>query len=308
MSRLPIRLRLALFFAAAAAVLLTAVGGFGYLRLADGLVPGPRPRAAAAGPGPDRPGEPARTRRSPTSPGTGFIERGESFAEVVTPAGPAGASRRRRCDDRPLLTPAEAATGGARARSPSTAASAPGSRRAGPAPRHAVHPRRPRASCWSWATPARTGWRTLRTGARPAAGRDPAAGAPHVPRCVRRRRRRAASGRGDATPRRRSSPRAIPALRLPDPGRGRRDRPSRGHAQRAAGPGRGGPSSGSARSWRTRATSCAPRSPCCGPSSSWRSGARDPRPSWPRRSARREVEVDRLQRLAEDLLLLAQAG
>ena len=37
MSRVPIRLRLALVFAAGAAVLLTAVAGFGYLRLSDGL-------------------------------------------------------------------------------------------------------------------------------------------------------------------------------------------------------------------------------------------------------------------------------
>ena len=36
MSRLPIRLRLALSFTAAAAVLLTAVGAFGYQRLAAG--------------------------------------------------------------------------------------------------------------------------------------------------------------------------------------------------------------------------------------------------------------------------------
>jgi two-component system, OmpR family, sensor kinase len=85
-TRVPIRLRLALAFAAAAAVLLTAVGGFGYLRLASGLshdldlelrqraqdliLPVGRPHASLA-----------------RLAGTGFVEHGESFVEIVTPTG-----------------------------------------------------------------------------------------------------------------------------------------------------------------------------------------------------------------------------
>jgi two-component system, OmpR family, sensor kinase len=85
-TRVPIRLRLALCFAAAAAVLLTAVGGFGYLRLSAGLShqldlelrqraqdlirPVSRPHASL-------------TRLA----GTGFVEHGESFVEIVTTTG-----------------------------------------------------------------------------------------------------------------------------------------------------------------------------------------------------------------------------
>ena len=106
MSRLPIRLRLALFFAAGAAVLLTAVAGFGYLRLSDGLsqdldrelrqraqdliVPVSRPGTSLEG-----------------LAGTGFVERGESFAEVVAPSGRLVQSTST-LHDRPLLSPAEA--------------------------------------------------------------------------------------------------------------------------------------------------------------------------------------------------------
>ncbi len=86
MNRVPIPIRLALFFATAAAVLLTAVAGFGYARLASGqshdldlelrqraqdlVVPVSRPDASLT-----------------DLAGTGFVERGESFAEVVTPSG-----------------------------------------------------------------------------------------------------------------------------------------------------------------------------------------------------------------------------
>lgn len=86
MRRLPIRLRLAVLFTAAAAVLLTAVAAFGYERLASGLshdldlelrqhaqdliLPVSRPGARLSG-----------------VTGRGFVERGESFAEVVTPDG-----------------------------------------------------------------------------------------------------------------------------------------------------------------------------------------------------------------------------
>ena len=107
MNRVPIRIRLALFFSAAAAVLLTAVAGFGYARLASGqshdldlelrqraqdlVVPVSRPDASLT-----------------DLAGTGFVERGESFAEVVTPSGQlldATPTLHRR----PVLTDAEAA-------------------------------------------------------------------------------------------------------------------------------------------------------------------------------------------------------
>jgi signal transduction histidine kinase len=112
MKRLPIRLRLALFFAAAAAVLLTAVAGFGYVRLADGLsqdldrelrqraqdliVPVSRPDSSLE-----------------DLAGRGFIERGESFAEVVSPSGRL-LQATSTLHGQPLLSPAEAAraTGG----------------------------------------------------------------------------------------------------------------------------------------------------------------------------------------------------
>ena len=106
MSRFPIRLRLALSFAVAAAVLLTAVGAFGYLRLSSGLshdldlelrqraqdliVPVSRPGGSLS-----------------DVAGTGFVERGESFAEVVTPSGRL-LEATPTLDRRPLLEPAEA--------------------------------------------------------------------------------------------------------------------------------------------------------------------------------------------------------
>ena len=108
MRTLPIRIRLALFFAAGAAVLLAGVAVFGYLRLADGLsrdldlelrqraqdliVPVSRPDTTLT-----------------DLAGTGFIERGESFAEVVTPAGRLVDSTAT-LDAQPLLTPTEAST------------------------------------------------------------------------------------------------------------------------------------------------------------------------------------------------------
>jgi len=85
-SRLPIRLRLALFLAVVAAVLLSLVGGLGYAHLAAGqshdLDLELRQRAQ------DLIGPVSRPGSSLTGlAGTGFIERGESFAEIVTPTG-----------------------------------------------------------------------------------------------------------------------------------------------------------------------------------------------------------------------------
>ena len=107
MSRLPIRLRLALFLAVVAAVLLSLVGAFGYARLAAGLSHDLdlelRQRAQ------DLIGPVSRPGASLTDlAGTGFIERGESFAEIVTPSGrvlDATPTLRGRA----LLTPDEAA-------------------------------------------------------------------------------------------------------------------------------------------------------------------------------------------------------
>lgn len=86
MRSLPIRLRLALAFAGAAAVLLTAVGAFGYLRLAAGFSDDVdlelRQRAQDLVPAVSRPDASLRD-----ISGSGFIERGESFAEIVTPTG-----------------------------------------------------------------------------------------------------------------------------------------------------------------------------------------------------------------------------
>jgi two-component system, OmpR family, sensor kinase len=83
---LPIRLRLAVAFAGAAAVLLTAVGVFGYVRLASGFSSDVdlelRQRAQdLAGPV----SRPHASLRDPSS--SPLIERGESFAEIVTPTG-----------------------------------------------------------------------------------------------------------------------------------------------------------------------------------------------------------------------------
>ena len=112
MRRLPIRLRLALVFAGAAAILLTGVGAFGYLRLSAGfsddvdlelrqraqdlVAPVSRPDATLS-----------------DLAGNGFIERGESFAEILTPSGQvvdATPTLRRQA----LLTPEEAARAAAR--------------------------------------------------------------------------------------------------------------------------------------------------------------------------------------------------
>ena len=107
MTRLPIRLRLALSFAGAAAVLLAAVGTFGYVRLSVGLshdldlelrqraqdliVPVSRSHASL-------------TRLA----GTGFVEHGESFVEIVTPSGRV-VDATATLKGRPLLTASEAA-------------------------------------------------------------------------------------------------------------------------------------------------------------------------------------------------------
>ena len=107
MTRLPIRMRLALAFAACAALLLTLVGVFGYVRLSAGsshdldlelqqraqdlIGPVSAPDASLA-----------------QLAGNGFVERGESFAEIVTPSGQvldATTTLRRQ----PLLSPDEAA-------------------------------------------------------------------------------------------------------------------------------------------------------------------------------------------------------
>src|SRR4051812_48228728 len=86
MRTLAIRIRLALLFAAAAAVLLAGVGTFGYVRLAAGFSDDVnlelRQRSQDLVGPLSRPGATLRE-----ISGTGFIERGESFAEVVTPSG-----------------------------------------------------------------------------------------------------------------------------------------------------------------------------------------------------------------------------
>jgi signal transduction histidine kinase len=84
--RLPIRLRLALVFAGAAAILLTGVGVFGYVRLSAGFSDDVdlelRQRAQ------DLVGPVSRPDATLSDlAGTGFIERGESFAEILTPSG-----------------------------------------------------------------------------------------------------------------------------------------------------------------------------------------------------------------------------
>ena len=107
MTRPPIRLRLALAFTAAAALLLTGVGVFGYARLASGfshdLDRELRQRAQDLIVPVSRPGTSLEDLA-----GTGFIERGESFAEVITPRGRV-VEATPTLDRRALLTPAEAA-------------------------------------------------------------------------------------------------------------------------------------------------------------------------------------------------------
>src|SRR4029079_13170309 len=98
-SRIPIRRRLALVFAGGAAVLLTAVAGFGYLRLSDGLSQDLdrelRQRAQDLIVPVSRPGTSREVLSDSVSrpgtaleylSGTGFIECDESFAEVVSPS------------------------------------------------------------------------------------------------------------------------------------------------------------------------------------------------------------------------------
>jgi signal transduction histidine kinase len=85
MRRLPIRLRLAVAFTAGAAVLLSAVGLFGYEMLARGfshdLDRELRQRAQ------DLAGPLGAGLSLAQLTGQGYVERGESFAEVVTPSG-----------------------------------------------------------------------------------------------------------------------------------------------------------------------------------------------------------------------------
>ena len=107
MRGLPIRFRLAVSFTLAAAVLLTAAGVFGYVRLAagfsDDLDLELRQRAADLVGPVSRPDASLRDLG-----GAGFIERGESFAEIVTPSGDvvdATPTLRRQA----LLTPPQAA-------------------------------------------------------------------------------------------------------------------------------------------------------------------------------------------------------
>jgi signal transduction histidine kinase len=105
--RIPIRLRLALSFAVAAGLLLTAVGVFGYLRLAAGFsddVDLELHQRAQDLVGPvSRPDAALRDLS-----GSGFIERGESFVEIVTPSGRVvDATPTLRAQ--PLLTPDQAA-------------------------------------------------------------------------------------------------------------------------------------------------------------------------------------------------------
>ena len=107
MRRPPIRLRLALWFTVAAAVLLTAVAGFGYERLESGtshdLDLQLRQRAQ------DLIGPVAAPGASLTTlAGTGFVERGESFAEVMTPSGEL-LDATPSLHDQPLLSADEAA-------------------------------------------------------------------------------------------------------------------------------------------------------------------------------------------------------
>lgn len=107
MRRPPIRLRLALWFTVAAAVLLTAVAGFGYERLERGtshdLDLELRQRAQ------DLIGPVAAPGASLTTlAGTGFVERGESFAEVMTPSGEL-LDATPTLHDRPLLSADQAA-------------------------------------------------------------------------------------------------------------------------------------------------------------------------------------------------------
>jgi two-component system, OmpR family, sensor kinase len=104
--RPPIRLRLAFAFAAAAAVLLIGAGAVGYLRLSAAnshdLDLELRQRAQDLS-GPVGSGDTSLSQLA----GTGFIERGESFAEVITPAGRVIQSTPT-LHRHPLLSPVEA--------------------------------------------------------------------------------------------------------------------------------------------------------------------------------------------------------
>ncbi len=107
MRRPPIRLRLALWFTVAAAVLLTVVAGFGFERLESGtshdLDLELRQRAQdLVGPV----GAPGASLT--TLAGRGFVERGESFAEVMTPSGQL-LEATPSLHDQPLLSAEEAA-------------------------------------------------------------------------------------------------------------------------------------------------------------------------------------------------------
>ncbi len=155
MRTLAIRLRLALVFAAAAAVLLTGVGTFGYVRLAAGFSDDVnlelRQRVQDLVGPLSRPGATLRE-----VSGTGFIERGESFAEVVTPSGQVVESTPT-LRGQGLVTPIQA-TSASRRMLTVDLPDAPGS-----TSRHVFsRPRSPATagpSCSSWESPARTVWR-----------------------------------------------------------------------------------------------------------------------------------------------------
>jgi signal transduction histidine kinase len=107
MSRWPIRLRLTLGFSAAMAVVLVLVGVFAYARLAAGLSDDLnrelKQRAQDLSGAVGRPGSSLTTLA-----GTGFIERGESFAELQTPDGTVLQSTTT-LRGKPVLTPEQAA-------------------------------------------------------------------------------------------------------------------------------------------------------------------------------------------------------
>ena len=235
MRRLPIRLRLALcLHRRPPRCSSPRSAGFGYVRLASGsshdLDLELRQRAQDLIGPVSAPGASLTTLA-----GTGFVERGESFAEVVTPSG--AAARRHADAARPAAAVARRGRGRVARDGDLRPRQRPRAERAGPPARHAVHPVRPTSRAGRRRHPGERAGEPAAS-ARPAAGGDPAAGAAHVPRCVRRRRRGPTAGRGDAPACRRAH-RGRSGAAAARPRRRRRADPPRGHAQRPAGPGRG---------------------------------------------------------------------
>ena len=305
MRRLPIRLRLALSFTAAAAVLLTAVGGFGYQRLASRLLARPRPRAPTAGPGPDRAGQRAgrladRPRGHRVRGARRELRGGGHAAGRLLEATPT-------LHDRPLLSPDEAA---AAARGTVTfdrqQRARPG--RAGPPARHAVQPVDGRPLVLVVGDTRENGLEVLRRVRDQLLVGIPLLVLLTFARCVRRRRRGPAAGRGDAPARLRAH-RRRPGPAAAGPHGRRRDLTRLGETLNAL-------------LARVEATLDRERSFVAHASHELRTplallrtelelAVRRPRPAGGAGRGdptRREDEVDRLQRLAEDLLLLAQAG